>query len=363
MRQGLEGELSALLNEILSMHKPDGPVFEKVYARVSLPRIFVADIQLPIEGGDRLTRPLPNGLKDEFIVDDRVYRSASGGVPDYFELTVHAVVDTPLTESSTETRQTAPRESRSPIPVSRLPPPPTTLGGISGPPAPILTIPTIEIDYPEDFPKPARRRIVRERLRAVEALAQKRGSIRSTEDLESALLKFTLQVFAAFAKETCDLGRRELWTAERCESECREVLLYCARVAFLTRDGRIPDDLQTKIERSDEWKEYWRLILEVADNQADNDQTDSITRGQVDPNPEANFREVAEIGERAARRQAVVNPVLKQRGWKPRRLVTEAGVGKNSVYKYLDGTRRTITKENREAIAAALNLNPEQLPD
>jgi hypothetical protein len=63
------------------MHKPDGRVFEKIYARVSLPRIFIADIQLPIEAGDKLIRPLPNGLKDEFIVDDRVYRPASVGIP------------------------------------------------------------------------------------------------------------------------------------------------------------------------------------------------------------------------------------------------------------------------------------------
>jgi hypothetical protein len=38
-------------------------------------------------------------------------------------------------------------------------------------------------------------------------------------------------------------------------------------------------------------------------------------------------------------------------------------VGKNSVYEYLDGTRAKITDENREAIADALGLKPEQLPE
>ncbi|MBZ5609857.1 MAG: hypothetical protein LAP38_16470 [Acidobacteriia bacterium] len=69
------------------------------------------------------------------------------------------------------------------------------------------------------------------------------------------------------------------------------------------------------------------------------------------------------IAERAARRQAVVNPILQQKRWKPGRLATEAGVGKNSVYQYLDGTRVKITDENRKAIAGVLGLEPDQLPD
>lgn len=67
--------------------------------------------------------------------------------------------------------------------------------------------------------------------------------------------------------------------------------------------------------------------------------------------------------ERAARRQAVVMPILRNKRWKMGRLATNAGVGKNSVYEYLDGTTGKITHENREAIAAALGLKPEQIPD
>lgn len=69
------------------------------------------------------------------------------------------------------------------------------------------------------------------------------------------------------------------------------------------------------------------------------------------------------VAERAARRQAVVNPILKRKRWKQGRLATKAGVGKNSVYDYLDGTRAKITDENRRAIAEALGLKPEELPD
>lgn len=68
------------------------------------------------------------------------------------------------------------------------------------------------------------------------------------------------------------------------------------------------------------------------------------------------------MAERAARRQAVVNPILQVKRWKRGRLATNAGVAKNSVYGYLDGTRAKISDENREAIAETLGLKAEQLP-
>jgi hypothetical protein len=66
--------------------------------------------------------------------------------------------------------------------------------------------------------------------------------------------------------------------------------------------------------------------------------------------------------ERAARRQAVVIPILKKKRWKRGRLATEAAVAKNSVYEYLDGKRARISDENRKALAEALGLMPENLP-
>jgi hypothetical protein len=65
---------------------------------------------------------------------------------------------------------------------------------------------------------------------------------------------------------------------------------------------------------------------------------------------------------RAAVRQAVVMPILKSRRWKRGKWATQAGVGKNSVYEYLDG-RRTLSDENRRAMAEVLELNPQDLPD
>ena len=64
----------------------------------------------------------------------------------------------------------------------------------------------------------------------------------------------------------------------------------------------------------------------------------------------------------AAGRQAVVIPILNKRRWKRGKWATVAGVGKNSVYEYLDGKRK-LTDENRRAMAEAIGLKPEELPD
>ena len=67
--------------------------------------------------------------------------------------------------------------------------------------------------------------------------------------------------------------------------------------------------------------------------------------------------------QRATRRQAVVMPILRSKGWKRGTLVSKAGIGKNSVYEYLNGTRKSITEANKQAIADALGLQKERLPE
>ncbi len=101
------------------------------------------------------------------------------------------------------------------------------------------------------------------------------------------------------------------------------------------------------------------LVNTVADNLKRQDGSGS---GMVEAKPTSRSKSDT-IAERSAIRQGVVNPILQRKRWKPGSLATKAGVGKNSVYQYLDGTRTKITDENRDAIAQALDLTPEQLPD
>jgi plasmid maintenance system antidote protein VapI len=55
-------------------------------------------------------------------------------------------------------------------------------------------------------------------------------------------------------------------------------------------------------------------------------------------------------------------PILDRKRWKRGRWATEAGVGKNCVYDYLAG-KRNLTDDNRDAMAEALGLKPEELPE
>jgi hypothetical protein len=61
-------------------------------------------------------------------------------------------------------------------------------------------------------------------------------------------------------------------------------------------------------------------------------------------------------------REAFVTPILRKKLWTRGRWVTESGVSKNSVYDYLSGKRR-LSFENRKAMAEAIGLKPEELPD
>lgn len=66
--------------------------------------------------------------------------------------------------------------------------------------------------------------------------------------------------------------------------------------------------------------------------------------------------------QRANRRKEIVMPILRSKNWKPGKWATRAGVGKNSVYEYLDGTRKFISDENRTALAETLGLPENELP-
>ena len=167
-----------------------------------------------------------------------------------------------------ESSKATPSETKR-LPITNLPRPlKPVAGGPGPPPSLIVTIPRIVIDYPPDFPEPARKRVFRAQVRAADAMDEKRPSIRWEEDLEAALLTLMLSIFSAYAKEACELGQQEVWSAERCESENLNLLQQLARAARLVEDGQIRSKLQARIERSDEWKDYRRRLRNVADAQA-----------------------------------------------------------------------------------------------
>jgi hypothetical protein len=162
--------------------------------------------------------------------------------------------------------------------VSKAPPPPRTVGGLESPPRPTVSVPKMPYTYPDGFPQSAQMHVLAVRLGAEQVLDEKKSSIRDRADAEALMLDFTLTVFAAFAEKACELGVRRLWTGGDVESECYEFLRRA-----LTGVNLIWADVQTKIERSDEWKRYRRLLRKVADAQAAGGTPPPDSRGTSQP--------------------------------------------------------------------------------
>jgi hypothetical protein len=77
-----------LMTDTLTLRKPDGRVFEKISACVTAKGILIQDVRLPIEIGDKLTRLLPNGVTDEFTVDDPGFHQAFSEIAAHFQVKV-----------------------------------------------------------------------------------------------------------------------------------------------------------------------------------------------------------------------------------------------------------------------------------
>jgi hypothetical protein len=79
-----------LMTDTLSLYKRDGRVFDNVRACISgKSGIFVEDVRLPIEVGDRFSRVLPSGLMDTFVVDDPGYCEKFHMMEAHYQAKVH----------------------------------------------------------------------------------------------------------------------------------------------------------------------------------------------------------------------------------------------------------------------------------
>ena len=147
-----------------------------------------------------------------------------------------------------------------------------------------IAVPKIGYVFLADFPQAARQKFLEKKRRAENAMEQKKKRVRSFVAAESLLLDFVLQIFIAFAEEALQLGMRGVLTAAEVDEECRSFLKSCVFEAGLL-DGHlvewawgksaVADSIDTRIEKSDQWKEYSRLLQEVADAQDDGSEISS----------------------------------------------------------------------------------------
>ena len=87
-----------------------------------------------------------------------------------------------------------------------------------------------------------------------------------------------------------------------------------------------------------------------------------LYRARLNQTLQAGPSHSGETEQKAHERSMVVIPLLEARRWSTNRWATEAGVGKNCPYEYLAGTR-DLTEPNRRAMAEALGLGPDHLPN
>lgn len=93
--------LEGMLNDRVTLVKKDGTVVkENIKAMVQPKTIFMEDVTLPIETGDRLLRSLPSGLVDEYVVSEPGYYSSMSGMKAHFQTKVSRS-DNPAAQPST----------------------------------------------------------------------------------------------------------------------------------------------------------------------------------------------------------------------------------------------------------------------
>ena len=79
-----------LLRDKVTFIKADGSQKqENIQAAVSQGKIILTDTSLQIEPGDHLLRALPNGLVEDYVVDDPNFNAAFHGIQAHFQVKVH----------------------------------------------------------------------------------------------------------------------------------------------------------------------------------------------------------------------------------------------------------------------------------
>jgi hypothetical protein len=138
-----------------------------------------------------------------------------------------------------------------------------------------ITVPKMTFEFPAYFPETAQRKVLAARLRAEDALKEKRDGVTDFEIAEGLVCEFILEVFKVFVEEGHRLGMQELLTAAQLESECLKFLYSYSVQAGLFDGGfiarvvtEVPGDIPTRIERSEQCRRYRQLLQEVADAQA-----------------------------------------------------------------------------------------------
>lgn len=80
--------LKDLMNDVVSVLKPDGQRFDSIRSVVERDSVIFDDVHIPLEEGDQIERQLPGGRTELYEVLDSGFTRGGGGIPDFYHAKV-----------------------------------------------------------------------------------------------------------------------------------------------------------------------------------------------------------------------------------------------------------------------------------
>jgi lambda repressor-like predicted transcriptional regulator len=212
--------------------------------------------------------------------------------------------------------------------ISSAPRPPTPLT----PPSFVITAPRfespwVEFVYEDRFPETDKANMKLAILGAV-----------GMDPIEG--IKHVLRAYVAVARA---LGTQGIWSFNECELEIRRILRFLASSQGLVQGIY-------SVPRAEVRAALESILQECASPPAGVPTTGTEPDAPIEP-----------LRDAAARREAVIRPILRQKGWTVSAWAVQAGVDPHTAINYLKGIRRPHSG-TRKLLADALGLKVKDLP-
>jgi hypothetical protein len=228
-----------------------------------------------------------------------------------------------------------------------------------------IRLPKMTYEFPPYFKALAKVRVQAERFRGEQVLEKEKNSVQEFADAEALLLRLVMRVFIAFAEEGYKIGIEGGITVEELELECLRFLRTYAFEAGLMDDRflvppngdvEIPDGLRREMEKSEEWKRYRGLLINLAEAQGGH--------GPLSPEPPAPSPRSADAQENNSTERACpkqfVDAAKRQAKRSYEKFASKIGIRKGTLYAITKETR-WVSDDSYILVAQACKCKPEDL--
>jgi hypothetical protein len=76
------------MRDTITLKKQDGRIFENIKAQVDAKKIFINNVDMPVEEGDYFCRTLPNGVEETYEVVQAHYNNKFHEIPAHYQIEV-----------------------------------------------------------------------------------------------------------------------------------------------------------------------------------------------------------------------------------------------------------------------------------